>query len=188
MDKKDDSYANVMRVIKGYSKSIENEKGIVLRGYGLHYAGPDKIYDGKIHTIDLGYCVDRNFHYKEARDLFYSVVDGLLEVINKNDGFSGFFFNFPVTYKDLYFRLNFDYDMKGSLKKDDINQICILENEILYFIVEEDGKSNELKQTKIVPDVYVLTDVLSNTRSIVRKLPEGPEALEDPTPEQTSRH
>jgi hypothetical protein len=78
--------------------------------------------------------------------------------------------------------------MKGSLKKDDINQICILENEILYFIVEEDGKSNELKQTKIVPDVYVLTDVLSNTRSIVRKLPEGPEALEDPTPEQTSRH
>jgi hypothetical protein len=167
-----------MSVIQKYSKSIESEDGIILRGYGLHYAGQDKVYDGKIHIIDLGYSIDANVQYKNARRMFYSVVNSLLDRINKDESIRQYFSNYPVGYQNLRFSLSFDYQSKGILHRDDVDSIHIMENKIYYFIADKDGVARELKQTKIIPDVYVLTDVLSNTRSIVRKLPEGPEAEE----------
>ena len=184
----DTSYRDVMSVIQKYSKSIKSENGILLRGYGLNYAGQDKVYDGKIHVIDLSYSIDANIQYKDARQMFYSMVDGLLDRINKDESLKQYFFHSPVGYQDLWVSLSFDYESKGFLKRDDLDAIHIAENKIYYFIAEKDGVARELKQRRVVPDVYILTDVLSNTRSIVRKLPEGPEALEDPTPEQIIRH
>src|SRR5579872_508168 len=79
MHKSDSSRDEVMDVINDYLKPLEKEKCIQLRGYGLHYAGSNKIYDGKIHEINLSISVDKRMKYNEARILYYSIVDGLLE-------------------------------------------------------------------------------------------------------------
>ena len=73
-----------MEVINNYSQKIEKEKNIINRMYRLDYVGADKIYDGKIHVIALGYSIDKNIQYEEAKKHFYTVVDDLLLIINKD--------------------------------------------------------------------------------------------------------
>ncbi len=85
--------------------------------YGVNYAGEDKIYDGKVHLVDLGYRIDKNMKIEEAQKFFYSLVDGLLENLNRNESLKQYFHHHPLSYKDLYFRLSFDYDGKFHLKK-----------------------------------------------------------------------
>ncbi len=172
MHRKNDSYSEVMAVINKYSKNIKKEKTIELRGYGLHHAGPDKIYDGKIHEINLSYSIEKKMKFEEARKLFYSIVDGLLACLNAKESIRDCFYHYPVGYEDLYFRLNFDYESKGYLSRNEISSIGILENEIMYFIVEEDGGTAEMETRQIIPDVYIGTGLSSKTRCITKKLPE----------------
>src|SRR5579872_1640327 len=117
------SYNNVMKEINIYSSQIKKDKGICRTWYGLDYAGPDKIYDGKIHQIDLGYRIDKAMKFDVARAYFYEVVDGLLERINKNEKLKEYFYHYPVGYEDLHFCLSFDHENKGSLKRDEIRAI-----------------------------------------------------------------
>lgn len=159
-----------MDVIDEYSKIIKEEKGIICSLHGFRWAGPDKIYDGKIHTIALGYRIDKNVKFEEARKLFYEIVDGLLEHLNKNEKIRQYFCHYPITYKDLEFFLSFDYEHKGFLKRDDVASIHIDENEITYFIVdkEEPQKTNT---SKGVSTEYFI-DYFTKHRSITNKLPE----------------
>jgi hypothetical protein len=161
-----------MSVISSYSKKVKDDNNIELRGYGLHYAGRNKVYDGKIHEINLSYSFDKNMKFEEAEKVFYYLVDGLLENLNKNKSIKNYFFNYPVSYKDLYFRLNFDYDCKHYLKRDDISMIAILENKIKYFIVEDETASGEFKSKKVTQDVHVITGHAPKTRCVTKKLPE----------------
>lgn len=170
-----EGYKAVMKIVNNYSKSINSSQGIKLRGYGLHYAGKNKIYDGKIHEVDLMYSIDKRLQYKPARDLFYSIVDGLLAKINSDEKVKKYFFKFPIGYEDLHFSLAFDYDSKGTLKKDDVDSIGILDNEIFYFIATKDGEVKNPKMNQVVPDVYIMEESDASTRAIVRKLPEQPE-------------
>src|SRR5579872_1293919 len=150
----------------------DKEKNVELTMYGVNYAGDDKIYDGKVHLVDLGYRVDKKMNYEEARKLFYSIVDGFLEAINRNESIRDCFSHFPITYQDLYFRLSFDYENKGYLNRDDISMIAILENEIMYFIVDEDGGNIGIETRQVAPDVYIGTGVSPKTRCVTKKLPE----------------
>lgn len=172
MQRKDNSYNEVMAVINSYLKPLKKE-GIDLRGYGLHYAGPDKIYDGKIHEIDLALSIDKPMQFEEARKLFYTVADGLLSALNKKEEIRGCLYNYPLTYKDFYLRLSFDYEQKGYLKRDDIDMIAILNNQIMYSIVEEDGQYAGVETKKVIPDVYMGTGAPLKTRWITKKLPES---------------
>ncbi len=172
MAKKSCPHDEVMFVINQYLTPLEEEKGIELRGYGLHYAGPDKVYDGKIHEINLGLSISKKMKYEEARTLFYSVVDGLLQSINKNESIRNHFYNHPVTYQDLYFRLSFDYEAAGYLDIGDISMIAILENKIKYFIVEEKRGNVAIGTRKTVPHVYIGTGFPPKTRCVTKKLPE----------------
>lgn len=167
-----DSYREVMDVIDEYSLKIKIEKKIDLRMYGLDYAGQDKIYDGKIHLIDLGYSINKNMKYEEARELFYSVIDGLINRINKTEKIKNYFSHSPIGYEDFYFRLSFDYESEGHLKKDDVKQIAILDNQIMYFIVDEEG-TTKIKKNDISPDIHIIDGFSPKTRSIVKKLPES---------------
>lgn len=171
-EKEGNSYIEVMSIIKEYSSIMREKDNIELRGYGLHYAGKDKVYDGKIHEINLSYSINKKNKFEDARKLFYSLVDGLLEKLNKNESVKRYFYHYPVSYQDLYFRLNFDYDRKASLNQGDISMIAILENEIMYFIVEEDGGNAEMETREIVPDVYISSGLSLKTRCITKKLPE----------------
>jgi hypothetical protein len=166
----------VIDEINCYSKKLEKDNNITLKLYGLSYAGRDKVYDGKIHEIDLMYGTEKRMHYKEARKLFYSVVDGLLEKINKNEKLSRYFYHTPVSYQDLRFNLSFDYSDKGILKKDDVSMIYIFENRISYLIVE---KLDERPADRYRRADLEIEHMLTTTRAIDRNLPEGPEADSD---------
>lgn len=172
MAERDNSYQETLAVINKYSKTLKNEKKIRNSSYGLHYAGPDKIYDGKIHTIDLGYRLDKNLKYNEARTYFYSIVDGLLNHINKNTQLAKYFFHYPVDYSDLEFHFSFEDDKKGELKRDEVQSIHIVRNEIFYEIVEQEGSPNKVEHTQVGPDVYYMTGLLTKNRSIIRPIAE----------------
>ena len=171
--KREASHTEVVKIIKNYSRNLQQNKGIELKLYGLNHSGPDKIYDGKIYEINLGYSIDKRMNYKEARELFYSVVDGLLDEINKNKRTQQYFSHYPIGYQDLHIGLSFDYSGKGHLKKDDVLKIYISENRISYLIVE--------KEDTRPTDRYRRTDLevehtLATTRTIDRNLPEGADA------------
>jgi len=173
MSKRENSYREVVELIKSYSRNLEKAKGIELKRYGLSYAGPDKIYDGKIHEINLGYSIEKRMDYKEARNLFYSIVDGLLQEINNNKRIRQYFYHTPVGYQDLHFGLSFDYSSKGYLKKDDVRKIYIFENRISYLIVE---KEDDRPADRYRRADFEIEHMLSTTRAIDRDLPEGSEA------------
>ncbi len=159
-------------LIKEHSKVLKKEKNITLRIHGVSCAGKDKIYDGKIHRLDIGYSLDKNLKFDEAKTVFYSVVNDILALINSKQEIRGLFYNQPVTYKDFYFCLSFDYEDKGFLKKDDVSLIAIFENEIMCFIVEEDGANAGLEMKEITPDVSFITGLSPKTHCITEQLPE----------------
>lgn len=173
MSKNENSYSEVVEIIKKHSRNLEKTKEVELKRYGLDYAGSDKIYDGKIHEINLGYSIEKRMNYKEARILFYSIVDGLLQEINANKRIQQYFYHTPVGYQDLHFGLSFDYSSKGYLRKDDVMKIYIFENRISYLIVEkeDDRPSDRYRRAD-----FEIEHTLSTTRAIDRDLPEGPEA------------
>jgi hypothetical protein len=162
---------DVMNVINRYSKSIAIEKKAIRRSYGLDYAGRDNIYDGKIHVIALSYSVDKNMNYEEAKCLFYEIVDGLLDVINKTEYLGKYFYHTPIGYEDLCFSLTFDYDQKGTLKKDEVYRIAIFENQIYYHLCKGE-KPIQMSQKKIFKGLYLVDGFFPDTRTIIRDLPE----------------
>ena len=162
----------VRTVINQYSKEIELKKDIERRIIGLEYAGPDKIYDGKIHAIVLAYSIDKPLKYDEARKLFYEVADGLIDAINSHKEIGEYFYHYPIGYEDLDISLSFDYENKGHLKKDDIDSIYISDNEICYFIIDKEDAPDELQKQQVSPEIYILKGFGSKTHAIRKKLPE----------------
>lgn len=171
MNKEDNSYKETMSAINEFSQLIKNQKKIRNTSYGLDYAGQDKMYDGKIHVIGLGYSIDKNLKYDEARAYFYSIVDGLLDHINKNTRLAKYFFHYPVDYSDLEFHFSFDYESKGFLKREDVHSIHIARNKIFYEIVNEEGP-NGIEQEQVSPDIYIMKGCLARNRSIIRTITE----------------
>jgi hypothetical protein len=161
----------VMSVIERYSKKIKKEKNIERRSYGFGVTNEDKVYDGKIHSIDLAYSIDKNLQYDEARKLFYEVVDGLIQAINAHPEISDEFYHYPIGYQDLEVSLSFDYESKGHLKKDDVSAIYIWYHEEMCFIVEKEGKE-EVEKKWITPNIYTTEGLGSTTRCIIKKLSE----------------
>ena len=166
------SSQKIMAVIDEYSKEIESKKNIERRSYGFHATGPDKIYNGKIHAIDLGYSIDKNLKYDEARKLFYEVADGLIDAINSHKEIGEYFYHYPIGYEDLDISLSFDYENKGHLKKDDIDSIYISDNEICYFIIDKEDAPNEIQKQQVSPEIYILKGFGSKTHAIRKQLPE----------------
>lgn len=167
----------VIWTIKRHSKKLQKEKNITLALYGTTCAGPDKIYDGKVHQIDVMYRVDKKLKYEEARTLFYSVVDNFLAELNKNEKIRDCFYHYPVTYEDLYFILSFDYEHKGYLSRDEVSMISILNNKIKYFFAKEDGGTSGLQLNPEFPNNRKVTGMTrttgySDSKCITRQLPE----------------
>jgi hypothetical protein len=176
MNQSDYASVEVRKLIDTYCNQLKKE-GILNTLYGLDWAGPDKVYDGKVHKVVLGYCIDKNLKYEEARKLFYRVVNGLLQELNTKEDLRECFYHYPVTYEDLHFSLSFDYTDKGHLKKDDVYRIAIFQNEIFYYIVTVDGATVELVPDKeIYPGFGTLTPTGQDTMRVIRrKLPETDE-------------
>ena len=177
-----------MDVIDDYNKKIKKEKSIELTLYGLEYAGPDKVYDGNIHIIALGYALDKRIQYQEARTLFYEIIDGLLEKLNNAKHLDKCFFNKPLTYKDLDILLSFDYDRKGFLKKGDASLIYVFENKVSCHIIEIEGPE-EIKQREVIPNVFILDQYAAKDRVIkedpyTKAIIGTRECLATPKPEQ----
>ncbi len=167
-DGRDYSYQDTMNVIYEYNKKLSKEKSIELCAYALDYAGKDKIYDGKIHVLDLAYSVDKRIQYKEAKELFYEIVDGLLEKINNTEYLRKYFYHYPVGYEDLYFRLIFHKDGGSLLKTGDVLHISVMNNKILINILEEDGEVRA-KYREINPNIFILEDFFSKILTITEQ-------------------
>jgi hypothetical protein len=120
--------------------------------------------------------IDKNMKYNEAKTFFYSILDGLLDELNRNDSIREFFYHYPVGYQDVRFTVSFDYEDKGYLEKDDVYMISILDNSITYFLLKEDGVQNKLASKEIYPGMGTLSFTgLDALRTIERDLPEPPE-------------
>ncbi len=158
--------------ILDYSKKIKKEKGIELREYGAIGPRSNSAFDGKIHGVNLGYSINQNLGLDDAKALFFSIVDGLIDWLNKNESIGSCFAHYPVGYGDFYFRLSFDYDSKGCLHQDDVVMIAILENEIMYFFAEEDGATTQFETKKIIPNVCMTNGFSRKLRCVTEKLPE----------------
>ena len=137
----------------------------------LDYAGRDNVYDGKIHLVKLSYSIDKNVKYEEAKTFFRDIVDGLLDVINKTEYLGKYFYHSPIGHEDLFVSISFDYDQKGILKKDDVYQIAIFENKIMYRFADEE-EMVRMKQRKISEDIYIFEGFSPEMRVIVQDLPE----------------
>lgn len=188
-DGKDYSYQDTVNVIYDYSKKISKENSIELMSYGLDYAGADKVYDGKIHVIDLSYAVDRRIQYEEARLLFYELIDGLLKKINSTEYLAKYFSNNPVGYEDLFVKLSFDYYNKGFLKKGDVSQIYIYLDKVRCHTIEVE-KAAKIEQKEVIPDVFILEEYVLKesmieenpyTKEIIRRrpCPTSPKPIKD---------
>lgn len=162
----------IMSIIDEYSVKIKTARNIEHRSYGFGSTGPDKVYDGKIHSLILGYSIDKNLKYDEARRLFYETVDGLIQAINSHPEIGDEFFHYPIGYQDLRVGLSFDYERKGSLKEDEIDQISIFENEIFYEVVNQESTPDEIEKKWILPNIYKTEGFGSKTHCIRKKLPE----------------
>lgn len=169
--KKDNSYDDTMRVIDQYSKLIKREESIRRSSYGLFYEREDKTSDSKIHVIALGYDIEKNFKYEEARKYFYSIVDGLIECINRNTQLGKYFLHYPIDYSDLEIDFAFWEHTEHHLKRDDLHSIHIGCNKIYYEIVEEEVGS-EIEADQISPDIYIVKGMLERNRSIIRSISE----------------
>ncbi len=166
----DTSFEETMTVIDEFTQFLKT-KGIRNSSYGLFYAGDDKVYDGKIHVVALGYRTDKHMGYEEARKYFYSIADGLLEQINKNTQLKDYFFHYPVDYSDLQLNFSFEDKNQGSLKRDEVESIHLTRNKILYEIVNEE-ESNDIQYDQVSPEIYVLQNGLEKNRSIIRTIAE----------------
>jgi hypothetical protein len=162
----------IMAIIDQFAEDIKKKKNIIFRAYGFVSTGPDKVYDGKIHALDLGYSIDKNLKFKEARKYFYELADTLVQTINSHPEIGKYFYHFPIGYEDLELSLSFDYEDKGHLKKDDIDSIYIQKNQIIYFVVDNEETVDKMKMDQITPDIYILRDFASRSHSIRRPLPE----------------
>jgi hypothetical protein len=167
----------VMDYINSYSKKIKSELGIKNRMYGLRYFGDDKIYDGKIHVISLGFSIDKRMPYKASRELFYKIVDGLLSHLNQ-ESLGEYFYHYPLTYDDLWISLSFDYEGKGILKNGDVSRIYIFEKEILYFVVEREELPDGFKFSELAPGICTLEGPSEKTAAYTRPLPEKGDDLD----------
>lgn len=170
-------YDSIRAVIRAYSKEM-NKQGYDLRGHGFHTRGFGKKYTGKIQVIDVGYSLDKRMHYEEARIAFYTLVDGFLAKINNTPSMKDYFEHFPVGYDDLYFNLSFDYEQQGTLKKDDVLMISILDNEITYFILDQDSSKGKPLFNKFDKGISTYHGDGIKTHTIIHKLPECKAALQ----------
>jgi hypothetical protein len=167
----------VMDYINAYSKKIKSELEIKRRVHGLRYFGDDKIYDGKIHVISLGFSIDKRMPYKTARELFYKIVDGLLSHLNQ-ESLGEYFYHYPLTYDDLWFSLSFDYEDKGLLKNGDISDIYIFEKKIMYFVVKREELSDGFNFSELAPGICTLEGSSEKTTAYTRPLPEKGDDLD----------
>jgi hypothetical protein len=161
------------QIIDEYSAELKKEKKICRRLYGMEWAGPDKIYNGKIHKIVLGFSIDANYQREEAKQIFFGLVDELINKINQNLELKDNFQRFPIEYQDFYFHLSFDYEDKGHLKKGDVDSISIFENKLLIHEVENEKKP-QMKTEEVSPEIFILKGFESNTKCIREPLPIKP--------------
>ena len=150
---------------------MKKEKNIDRRLYGFTSTGPDKVYDGKIHAINLGYSIDKNLKHEEAKNLFYELADSLIKEINSHTELSDLFYHYPIGYEDLSISLSFDYDLKENLKIGDVHSIYIKNNKILYNIINSE-KPKKIIKKEIVSDIWILERCEDNKYSIIKELPE----------------
>jgi hypothetical protein len=160
-----------MNVIQHYSTQLHRQEEIVLLQYGLDYAGDDQIFDGKIHKISLGYGIDQgHLSEEQATQLFYHVVDTLIERLNGIPSLRAYFAHFPLNYSDFTISLSLDYKMRGDLGMGAVSTLYIQGDRLTYEIVDKEGPP-KIVHEETSPGIFVLKEMLPNTRSITKELP-----------------
>jgi hypothetical protein len=162
---KDHAYDEVMSEILSYSRTLKKEKNLTLFIRGLSYSGLDKVYDGKIHTVTIGYLTDMNIQIDEARILLYSVVDSFLAHLNSLSHLQNYYANYPLSYENIDCCLGFSF-RDNNLKKDNVSSAHLLWKKAVYRIVEN-PTSDLLTHRKMSDDVYILENGYERTQSIV---------------------
>ncbi len=161
----DYSESDTMNVINEYNKNDFKGEPLELASHYLYYADKQNVYDGKIHVVDLGCALNKRVQHEEARMLFYELIDGLIEKINDTEYLRKYFSHYPIGYEDLFVRLSFDYDSKGHLRKGDVFQVNICDNEVTFHILEENDPIRP-NYKEIKKDIFILEGFLSKTRNI----------------------
>lgn len=165
-------HRKIVTAMNIYSKRLEKEKGIEQKMHGLNHRKVHEPDDNTIDTISLTYSIDRHMEYQEARALFYEIADEFIAHMNSEKELLQYFYKPPIGYKNLDLHLSFDYDLKGHLKVGEIDDIRITDNKISYFIVNRETPAQLEFIPTVDPDVFTMGNFCSNTRRVVRSLPE----------------
>jgi hypothetical protein len=137
-------HVEVRNLFKRYSEQAKRKQGIWLTRYGFEWSGKDNVYDGKVHVIDIGYSLDKNMKYEDAKKYFFTFFDELIDYVNQHEEFKDLFYHFPIGYKDFFLSFSFDYNLKGHLEKDDVYLISIFHNKVHYTVVDDFDESNDI--------------------------------------------
>jgi hypothetical protein len=155
-----------------YSKFLKNEKDLKLRMHGMNCRKIHELNDNAIDTISLTYSLDRHMEYREARALLYEIADGFIAHMNEQKDLLQYFYKPPIGYEHLDLCIAFDYELKGNLKVGEMDDVRISENTAIYFIVNKELPPKMELTSTADAEVFTLGNFCSNTRRVIRALPE----------------
>jgi hypothetical protein len=169
---KETSDRKIVNAIHRYSNHLYEEKGIELKMYGLELNKIHEPADNTIDTIHSTYSINRHMGYREARALLYEIADGFIAHMNEQKDLLQYFYKSPIGYEHLDLCIAFDYELKGNLKVGEMDDVRISENKAIYFIVNKELPPKMQFTSTTDPEIFTLGNFCSNTRRVVRPLPE----------------
>lgn len=114
--------------------------------------------------------IDARLKFDQSTEIFYRLVDPIIEQINSHPDLSDLFSFYPIQYKDLGVVLCFDGFNKGYLKDNEVYSIEIKDDKLVYKIMDSEPNPKKAAWKTITPDVYIMLNK-SQYRTIIKDLP-----------------
>ncbi len=146
-------------ILHSYSKQMRKEYGLKVYGSG------GRTYCD-IHHIGIDYAYFDSISKEEARRLYVTVCEGLIQKYNENKKIRPYFHNFPVTENDIQVTIVFVNKQGNHFPLGSITGICVGNDGQLRYI-SEDPKTPVLQILYAEPYVEAVRIVLEEKNKLV---------------------
>jgi hypothetical protein len=121
------------RVIRDFAKRIEEQKGLVLTGFGGQMPH-------EIRTLGASFCVRQPLDEAAARALYLELVQDFVAAVNRDKAIRPYLADYPITSRQVEIVLSLQ-DEKGKMRRD--GSLCMIlnvpeVNKVLYHRFQAD--------------------------------------------------